>query len=95
MFPAKLRERVRTGFPDPSEPEMLAEHSPAWLAEMVRFAYATGWRRGELLWRFGGNGSIGRSGRSGCRTRRTTRGESSRSRESLPRSWSGYASGGR
>ncbi len=48
-FPENLRERVRTGFPDPSEPELLAAHSPAWLAEMVRFAYATGWRRGELL----------------------------------------------
>ncbi len=44
-----MRERVRTGFPDPSEPVALAENSPAWLAEMVRFAYATGWRRGELL----------------------------------------------
>jgi integrase len=48
-FPGKLRGRVRTGFPDPSEPEALAEKSPAWLAEMLRFAYATGWRRGELL----------------------------------------------
>lgn len=48
-FPGKLRERVRTGFPDPWEPEALADHSPAWLGEMIRFACAMGWRRGELL----------------------------------------------
>jgi integrase len=48
-FPSKLRERVRTGFPDPSEPEALAKEAPGWLAEMIRFAYATGWRRGELF----------------------------------------------
>lgn len=49
QFPEKLRENVRKGFPDPSEPEALAKDAPLWLAEMVRFAYATGWRRGELF----------------------------------------------
>jgi integrase len=48
-FPGKLRERVRQGFPDAAEPEALAKVAPPWLAEMIRFAYATGWRRGELL----------------------------------------------
>ncbi len=51
-FPDKLGERVREGFPEAWEPEALAaaalEKAP-WLAEMVRFAYVTGWRRGELL----------------------------------------------
>ena len=93
-FPGKLRERVRTGFPDPSEPEALAEHSPAWLAEwsgspMPRAGAAAS------RWPSGGSRLIGMSGRSGCPTRRTTRGALSRSRVSSPRSWSDCASGGK
>jgi integrase len=50
-FPEPLRERVRRGFFTAEEVDQLAKASGegAWLADMVRFAYATGWRRGELL----------------------------------------------
>lgn len=50
-FPETLRERVRRGFFTGEEVERLAEAAGpgSWLGEMVRFAFATGWRRGELL----------------------------------------------
>ena len=48
-FPAKLRERVRQGFFSSEEVDRLCSTAPSWLAEMIRFAYATGWRRGQLL----------------------------------------------
>ncbi len=42
---------MRRGFFTAEEVEKLLEASGegSWLAEMVRFAFATGWRRGELL----------------------------------------------
>ncbi|MGH9367961.1 MAG: tyrosine-type recombinase/integrase, partial [Thermoanaerobaculia bacterium] len=49
VFPEKLRERVRQGWYTAEEIEKLCSSSPWWLAEMIRFAFATGWRRGELL----------------------------------------------
>ena len=48
-FPETLRGRVRQGFFTAEEVARLVEAAPVWLAEMIRFAYATGWRRGELL----------------------------------------------
>jgi len=52
-FPAKLRSKVRTGFFSEEEVGKLIEAAvkanALWLAEMIRFAYATGWRRGELM----------------------------------------------
>jgi integrase len=51
-IPEKLRGRVRQGFFSAEEVGRLvkaAEESSTWLAEMILFAYATGWRRGELL----------------------------------------------
>jgi integrase len=49
-FPEKLKERVRQGFFSSEEVDRLcAKPTPAWLAEMIRFAFVTGWRRGELL----------------------------------------------
>lgn len=50
-FPEKLRERVRRGFFTAEEVARLCEAAGegSWLAEMVRFSFATGWRRGELL----------------------------------------------
>jgi integrase len=48
-FPEKLNGKVRQGFFDAEEVERLCKKAPSWLAEMMRFAFATGWRRGELL----------------------------------------------
>jgi integrase len=48
-FPEKFRERVRRGFFDTDEVERLCKAAVPWLAEIVRFGFATGWRRGELL----------------------------------------------
>jgi integrase len=49
-FPEKLREdNARQGFFTKEEVERLCAEAVPWLAEAVRFAFATGWRRGEVL----------------------------------------------
>jgi integrase len=50
-FPSKLSEKdgVRQGFFERAELEAVLPHLPAELADMARFAFLTGWRRGELL----------------------------------------------
>jgi integrase len=50
-MPAKLSEKdnVRKGFFEKSELEALLPYLPEPLDDMARFAFATGWRRGELL----------------------------------------------
>jgi integrase len=49
VFPARLETKRRKGFFSSEEVELLCRHAPSWLAEMVRFSFNTGWRRGELL----------------------------------------------
>jgi integrase len=48
-FPEKLKGRVRQGFYNADEVERLVKNAEPWLGEMIRFAFATGWRRGELF----------------------------------------------
>jgi integrase len=50
-MPASLSEKdsVRKGFFEKSELDALLPHLPEPLDDMARFAFATGWRRGELL----------------------------------------------
>jgi integrase len=50
-FPEKLSEKdgVRQGFFERADLELLLPHLAAPFDDMARFAYLTGWRRGELL----------------------------------------------
>jgi integrase len=50
-MPAKLSERdnVRRGFFEKAELDALLPHLPSPIDDMARFAFATGWRRGELV----------------------------------------------
>jgi integrase len=49
-FPKKLRENnARQGFFETGDFQKLVPHLPEPLAAMARFAFKTGWRRGELL----------------------------------------------
>jgi integrase len=48
VFPGRLKERVRSGFFDAGDLARLSAASPPWLSAMVQFAFATGWRLGEL-----------------------------------------------
>jgi integrase len=42
------RENARSGFFEKSDFEALVKHLPKYLENFARFAYASGWRRGEL-----------------------------------------------
>jgi integrase len=48
-MPAKLPEARRSGFFEKAHLDALLPRLPEPLGEMTRFAFATGWRRGELL----------------------------------------------
>lgn len=48
MF-GKSGENVRQGFLEPERFEAFVANFPEWLAEVIRFAYLTGWRRGEIV----------------------------------------------
>jgi integrase len=43
------KDNVRQGYFSAEEVERLCASAPPWLVEMIRFAFATGWRRGELF----------------------------------------------
>jgi integrase len=46
----RLREsNARQGFVEPATFEAIAKHLPPVLADVTRFAYATGWRKQEVL----------------------------------------------
>jgi integrase len=48
-FPMPARGRARQGFFTETEVEKLCEHLPAHAINAVRFAWETGWRRGEIF----------------------------------------------
>ncbi len=76
---------------DREEVDRLCDVSPAWLAEMVRFAFATGWRQGKLFALR--RGWVDREeSEIPSRTARTTRVGASRWSARSSRSWSGCAS---
>jgi integrase len=48
-FPMPARGRARQGFFTETEVKKLCEHLPAHAVNAVRFAWETGWRRGEIF----------------------------------------------
>jgi integrase len=43
------KENARQGFFEPHEMEAIVAHLPAYLKDVLRFAYHSGWRKGEIL----------------------------------------------
>ena len=48
-FPMPTVSNTRKGFFEPEDFEAFVRHLPADYADVARFAYATGWRRGEIV----------------------------------------------
>ncbi len=48
-IPALKEDNARQGFFERDEFEAVCQHLPPHLAEIARFAYMTGWRRGEIV----------------------------------------------
>jgi integrase len=48
-FPKLPEQNVRKGFFEREQFERIVRHLPDYLQDLVRFAYLTGWRRGDIL----------------------------------------------
>lgn len=48
-FPLLELHNVRRGFFEKAEFEEVVKHLPDPIADMARFAYLTGWRKGEIV----------------------------------------------
>jgi integrase len=48
-FPHLREDNARQGFFEPDEVDRVISHLPDYLKDLVRFAWLTGWRKGEIL----------------------------------------------
>jgi integrase len=48
-FPMPTVSNTRKGFFEPEDFEAFVQHLPTAIADVARFAYATGWRKGEIV----------------------------------------------